>query len=61
MNKSAYFAIGTILGAVGGSVATYFLTKEMFENYASEEIERYAEHCEERIARLTAGDDEKEE
>lgn len=61
MNKSAYFAIGTILGAVGGSVATYFLTKEMFENYASEEIERYAEHCEERIARLTEGDDEKEE
>ena len=61
MNKSAYFAIGTILGAVGGSVATYFLTKEMFENYASEEIERYAEHCEERIARLTEGDDNEEE
>lgn len=53
MSKGLYFGLGAILGAAGGSVATYFLTKEMFAQQAAEDIEAYAEHCEERIERLT--------
>ena len=61
MNKSLYFALGTLVGAGAGSAATYFLVKDHFEQIAEDEIERYAEHCEERIARLTEGDDDEEE
>ena len=49
MNKPIIFTLGAIVGAAGGSVATYFLTKEMFAQQAAEEIEAYAEHCEDRI------------
>ena len=56
MNKSLYFALGTLVGAGAGSVATYFLLKDHFERDAEDKIERYAEHCEERVARLTEGD-----
>lgn len=52
MNKALYFGIGAILGAAGGSVATYFVTKEMFAQQAAEEIEAYAEHCEDRIEQM---------
>lgn len=52
MKKILYFGIGAVLGAAGGSVATYFATKEMFAQQAAEEIEAYAEHCEERIERI---------
>lgn len=61
MDKSLYFALGTLVGAGAGSVATYLLVKDHFEQIADDEIERYAEHCEERIARLTEGDDDEEE
>ena len=60
MNKSVIFALGTLIGAAGGSVATYYLTKEMFAQQAAEEIENYAQHCEERIARIR-GDQEEDE
>lgn len=52
MNKTATFTLGAVLGAIGGSIGTYFIVKEMFAQQASEEIERYAEHCEERIERF---------
>ena len=53
MNKKIlYFAIGTLLGAAGGSTATYFIVKEKFAAEAEEEIEAYANHCEERLARI---------
>lgn len=61
MNKSLYFALGTLVGAGAGSAATYFLVKDHFEQIADDKIERYAEHCEERIARLTEGDDDEKE
>ena len=52
MNKGVIFGLGVLVGAAGGSVTTYFLTKEKIEAEASDEIEAYAEHCEERIAKL---------
>ena len=52
-NKSIlYFALGTILGAAGGSAATYFIVKEKFAAEAEDEIEAYASHCEERIEKI---------
>lgn len=54
MNKGIIFGLGVLIGAAGGSAATYFLTKESFQAMADEEIESYAEHCEERIARYRA-------
>lgn len=57
MNKAVIFGLGAIVGAAGGSVATYFATKEMFAMQAAEEIERYAEHCEERIAKIKDTED----
>lgn len=52
MNKGIIFGFGTLFGAGIGSIATYFLTKEYFEQQAAEEIEAYAEHAEERIERI---------
>lgn len=49
--KVLYFVAGLITGASAGSVATYFLTKEKFAAENDEDMENYAEHCEERIAR----------
>ena len=52
MNKSVlYFAIGIITGAAGGSITTYFLVKEKFAAENDEDMENYAEHCEERIGK----------
>lgn len=49
MNKGLVFVLGILAGAAGGSVATYFITKDHFEQKAAEEIEAYAEHAEERL------------
>lgn len=49
MNNGAVFAIGALVGAAAGSVATYFIVKEKFEQKAADEIEAYAEHAEERL------------
>lgn len=49
MNKSLYFVIGTILGAAGGSIGTYFLVKGRFKAESDKAIEEYAEHAESRI------------
>ena len=55
MNRNVlYFALGAITGAAGGATATYFLIKEKFAAEAEDEIEAYASHCEERIARIRA-------
>lgn len=51
-NKLLYFGLGALLGAAGGSVATYFIVKEKIAAEAADEIEAYAEHCEERIDRI---------
>ena len=53
-NKILYLAIGVVLGAAGGSAAIYFLVKEKIAAEAEEEIEAYANHCEERIERVRA-------
>ena len=49
MNKTLIFILGLLTGAAAGSTATYFLTKNSIEERAAEEIEEYAEHCEERL------------
>ncbi len=52
MNKTLTFVLGLLTGAAAGSTATYFLVKRIIEEKAAEEIEAYAEHCEERIQRI---------
>ena len=53
MNKNIlYFGLGALLGGAAGSVATYFIVKEKIEAEASDEIEAYAEHCEQRIEKI---------
>ena len=52
--KILYFILGTVTGASAGATATYFVLKEKFAAEAEDEIEAYAEHCEERIARIRA-------
>lgn len=49
MNNSIIFALGALTGAAAGSVATYFVLKDKFEQEAAEEIEAYAQHAEERL------------
>ena len=49
-----YFALGLMTGASAGATATYFVVKNKFAAEAEEEIEAYADHCEERIARIRA-------
>ena len=49
-----YFAIGLVTGAGVGATTTYFVVKNKFAVEAEEEIEAYADHCEERIARIRA-------
>ena len=49
-----YFVFGLVAGGAAGSTATYFLVKDKFAAEAEDEIEAYAEHCEERIARIRA-------
>lgn len=63
MDKTLTFVLGLLTGVAAGSTATYFLVKRIIEDRAAEEIEMYAEHCEERIRRLTNKfeDDEEEE
>ena len=52
MNKAVYFVLGMVLGAAGGSAATYFITKARLEELAADEIDEYAQHCEDRIERI---------
>lgn len=49
MNNGIIFALGALTGAAAGSVATYFVLKDKFEQEAAEEIEAYAQHAEERL------------
>ena len=56
--KVLYFVAGLITGASAGSVATYFLVKEKFAAENDEDMENYAEHCEERIARYKEENEE---
>lgn len=48
MNKTVSFILGTLLGAAGGSAATYFLVKNHFETERDEEIADMEEYYEER-------------
>ena len=52
MDKTLTFVLGLLTGVAAGSTATYFLVKKVIEDRAAEEIEMYAEHCEERIQRI---------
>ena len=49
MNKGIIFVLGALTGAAAGSVATYFVVKDKFEQKAADEIEAYAQHAEERL------------
>lgn len=49
-----YFVFGLVTGAGAGATATYFIVKDKLAAEAEDEIEAYADHCEERIARIRA-------
>ena len=49
MNKILYFGLGLLTGAAGGGAATYFLTKDRIQASCEEDMECYADHCDERI------------
>lgn len=49
MNKTTYFVLGTVFGAVAGSVITYFATKKFFAQKAAEAIENYAEYADDKV------------
>jgi len=69
MNKGVIFAIGAFVGAAAGSVATYFVVRDKFEQEAADIIDEYAERCQDRIEKvmnaydqkMNSSDDEKEE
>lgn len=46
-----YFTIGLLTGAGAGATATYFLTKDRIQASCEEDMECYADHCDERIER----------
>ncbi len=60
MNKSIIFLLGVVAGAIGGSTATYLIVKDKIENEAAEIIEEYAQHCEDRIAKFSQGEESEE-
>lgn len=49
MNKGVIFAVGAAIGAAAGSIATYFIVKNHFDEVAADAIERYAEYAENKI------------
>lgn len=49
MNKTTYFVLGTVFGAIAGSVTTYFTTKRVFAQKAAKAIEDYAEYADDKI------------
>lgn len=64
MNKGVIFLAGLLVGAIGGSVGTYFVVKNKIADEAAEEIEAYAEHCREKIENIKtkfSGEDFSEE
>lgn len=52
MNKTLIFVLGLLTGAAAGSIGTYILVRDKLEQDAMDEIDSYAEHCEERIKRF---------
>ena len=54
MNKPLVFVLGLLTGVAAGSGATYYILHDRLVADAQDEIERYAEHCEERIASIRA-------
>ena len=61
MNKTLVFVLGLLTGAAAGSLATYVLVRDKVQQEAADEIEEYAEHCEQRIALLKKCIEEAEE
>lgn len=53
-----YFALGLVTGAGAGATASYFITKNILDARHEEDLEAYAEHCEERITRYKEENDE---
>lgn len=49
MDNRVIFGLGVGLGAIVGSVTTYFALKQRFEDAVDEEIDNYAKLCTERI------------
>ena len=54
MNKALIFFAGLFVGGAAGASATYLILHDRLVADAQDEIERYAEHCEERIASIRA-------
>lgn len=54
MNKALIFFAGLLVGGAAGASATYLILHDRLVADAQDEIERYAEHCEERIASIRA-------
>ena len=54
MNKALTFFAGLLVGGAAGAGATYYILHDKLVADAQDEIERYAEHCEERIASIRA-------
>lgn len=49
MSKTTYFVLGTVFGAIAGSITTYFATKRVFAQKAAKAIEDYAEYADDKI------------
>ena len=54
MNKVIIFFAGLLTGAAAGASAAYLILHDHLVKEAEDEIDRYAEHCEERIASIRA-------
>lgn len=54
MNKALIFFAGLLVGGAAGASATYLILHDRLVADAQDEIDRYAEHCEERIASIRA-------
>lgn len=54
MNKALIFFAGLLVGGAAGASAAYLILHDRLVADAQDEIDRYAEHCEERIASIRA-------
>ena len=52
MSKATYIAVGTILGALAGCIAGYFVATKKYEERLAEEVASYKKVCEKRYKKI---------